>query len=128
MLDDPRLLLLRALDPLYPREPPPNASRFPPPLRERSRLPIRSGPPPSDRLPAPAPAARLLTPCASGAVTGKVSALSANLLARTLLAIGKRVAPRRSAKSAPPWRGPYTARATAMLRIVLPITAIAAGW
>ena len=45
MLEEPRLLLLRALDPLYPLEPPPKASRFPPPLRERSRLPMRSAPP-----------------------------------------------------------------------------------
>src|ERR1700748_2958957 len=56
MLEAPRLLLARALDPLYPLEPPPKASRFPPPLRERSRLPTRSAPP------APPPAARLLIP------------------------------------------------------------------
>ena len=70
ILEEPRLLLLRALDPLYPRVPPPNASRFPPPLRERSRLPMRSAPPPNDepprppplRLLKPAPPARLLTP------------------------------------------------------------------
>ena len=43
MLEEPRLLLLRALDPLYPLEPPPKASRFPPPLRERSRLPMLIG-------------------------------------------------------------------------------------
>ena len=59
MLDEPRLLLLRALDPLYPREPPPKASRFWPPLRDRSRLPMRSGPPP--RLLFPVPAARFPT-------------------------------------------------------------------
>ena len=66
MLEEPRLLLARALDPLYPLEPldpPPKASRFPPPLRETSRLPMRSAPPPPARLPIPAPPlARLLTP------------------------------------------------------------------
>jgi len=61
MLEAPRLPLARALDPLYPLDPPPKASRFPPPLRERSRFPIRSAPPPA-RLLAPPPAARLLTP------------------------------------------------------------------
>src|SRR6202007_2146670 len=64
MPEEPRLLLARALDPLYPlepREPPPKASRFPPPPRETSRLPMRSAPPPPARLPTPAPA-RLLTP------------------------------------------------------------------
>src|SRR5262249_10132908 len=54
-LEEPRLLLPRALDPLYPLDPPPKASRFPPPLRERSRLPIRSVPPPLARLLTPAP-------------------------------------------------------------------------
>ena len=43
MLEEPRLLLARALDPLYPLEPPPSALRLPPPeLRERSRLPMLS--------------------------------------------------------------------------------------
>jgi hypothetical protein len=42
MLDEPRLLLARALEPLYRSEPPPKA---PPPLpREISRLPMRSPP------------------------------------------------------------------------------------
>ena len=71
MLEEPRLLLPRALDPLYPLEPPPKASRLPEPLRETSRLPMLSAPPPLDPLPnpelparllAPAPDARLLTP------------------------------------------------------------------
>src|SRR5215472_2846356 len=70
MLENPRLLLLRALGPLYPLEPPPNASRLPPPERDRSREPMRSGPPPSDpplgrdagRLPSPPPPARLPAP------------------------------------------------------------------
>ena len=61
MLEEPRLLLPRALDPLNPLDPPPKASRFPPPLRERSRLPILSAPPPPARLLTPAPP-RLLTP------------------------------------------------------------------
>src|SRR5258708_39126298 len=64
MLDAPRLLPERALDPLYPlepRDPPPKASRFPPPPRVTSRLPMRSAPPPPARLPTPPPA-RLLTP------------------------------------------------------------------
>src|SRR5258708_40374754 len=64
MLEAPRLLPERALDPLYPlepREPPPKASRFPPPPRDTSRLPIRPAPPPPARLAAP-PAARLLAP------------------------------------------------------------------
>src|SRR5258707_12832469 len=64
MLDAPRLLPERALDPLYPLEPlepPPKASRFPPPPRVTSRLPIRSAPPPPARLPAP-PLARLPAP------------------------------------------------------------------
>src|SRR4051812_41072702 len=59
MLDAPRLLPERALDPLYPlapRDPPPQASRFPPPPRETSRLPMRSAPPPPARLLIPAPA------------------------------------------------------------------------
>jgi hypothetical protein len=60
MLEEPRLLLLRALDPLYPLDPPPNASRFPPPLRDKSRLPMRSAPPVLD--PPPKPEARSLTP------------------------------------------------------------------
>src|SRR6516225_3354564 len=63
MLEAPRLLLARVLDPLYPREPrepPPNASRFPPPLRERSRPPMLFGPL-LDRLPPPNPPDRLLT-------------------------------------------------------------------
>ena len=64
MLEAPRLPLARALDPLYPLEPldpPPNASRFPPPLRERSRPPMLLAPPPLGRLPAPIPPlARLL--------------------------------------------------------------------
>jgi hypothetical protein len=47
MLEEPRELLLRALEPLYPLVLPPKASRFPPPLRERSRLPMRSAPPPA---------------------------------------------------------------------------------
>src|SRR5262245_28525137 len=62
MLDAPRLLPARALDPLYPLEPPPKASRFPPPLRERSRLPIRSAPPPPALLPKLDPPARLPAP------------------------------------------------------------------
>src|SRR5580765_6166791 len=73
MLEEPRMLLPRALDPLYPLEPPPKASRFPPPLRERSRLPMRSAPPPvllptlplppaPVLLPKPPLPARLLTP------------------------------------------------------------------
>src|SRR6516164_3348094 len=66
MLEAPRLLLARALDPLYPwepLEPPPNASRFPPPLRDRSRPPMLFGPPPRARLlPPTPPAVRLLTP------------------------------------------------------------------
>jgi hypothetical protein len=69
MLEPPRLLLVRALDPSYPREPldpPPKASLFPPPPRETSRLPIRSAPPPPVRFPAPTPPpALLLTPAPS---------------------------------------------------------------
>ena len=61
-LEEPRLPLERALDPLYPRVPPPKASRFPPPLREKSRLPIRSLPPPFMRLLTPAPPPRLPIP------------------------------------------------------------------
>jgi len=59
MLAEPRLLLLRALDPLKLRSPPPKALRLPPPLLDTSRLPILSGPldPPN-----PDPPARLLTP------------------------------------------------------------------
>src|SRR5215472_335375 len=67
MLEAPRLLLARALDPLYPREPlepPPKASRFPPPPRVRSRPPMLFGPPP-DRLPPSPPPARLLTPASA---------------------------------------------------------------
>lgn len=60
MLKEPRLLLLRALGPLYPRVPPPKASRFPPPLRDKSRLPMRSAPPAD--LPPKFEAARSLTP------------------------------------------------------------------
>jgi hypothetical protein len=59
--EEPRLLPARAFDPLYPREPPPKASRLPPPLRERSLLPMRSAPPPPDLVPKPLPVARLLT-------------------------------------------------------------------
>src|ERR1700745_3458734 len=62
MLEAPRLLLPRALDPLYPRAPPPKASRCPPPLRERSRPPIRSAPPPLALFPTPAPPPRLPMP------------------------------------------------------------------
>ena len=62
MLEEPRLLLLRALIPSYPLEPPPNASRFPPPLRDRSRLPMRSAPP---IRPLPLVASRSLTGPAS---------------------------------------------------------------
>src|SRR5215471_3703370 len=67
MLEEPRLLLLRALDPLYPREPPPNALRSPAPLRETFLLPMLSAPPdlpPRLELPArllrPVPPERLL--------------------------------------------------------------------
>jgi len=49
MLDEPRLLRERALEPLNLSEPPPNADSLPLP-RETSRCPTRS----------PAPAARLL--------------------------------------------------------------------
>ena len=47
MLDEPRELLLRALLPLYPPEPPPSPLelRDPPPL-ETLRFPTRSPPPP----------------------------------------------------------------------------------
>src|SRR5207244_1873453 len=62
MLEAPRLLPDRVFEPLYPLEPPPKASRFPPPLRERSRLPMRSDPPPAARLPTLAPSERLLPP------------------------------------------------------------------
>ena len=62
ILDAPRLPLDRALEPLYPLEPPPKASRFPPPLRERSRLPMRSAPPALPLLPKPPLPARLLMP------------------------------------------------------------------
>src|SRR5580692_95022 len=76
MLEEPRLLLARALDPLYPLEPlepPPKASRFPPPPRETSRLPMRSAPPPPGRLPAPPPpAARLLTPAPPARLLGRL--------------------------------------------------------
>jgi len=60
MLEEPRLLFARALLPLYPPEPPPNAERLLPPLGIL-RLPTRSPPPPPDRLLA-LPAERLLTP------------------------------------------------------------------
>src|SRR6185503_16079318 len=50
MLDDPRLLLARALVPLNRSEPPPKAPPPPPPL-ETSRVPTRSAPPPDARLP-----------------------------------------------------------------------------
>src|SRR3954469_5573932 len=69
MLDAPRLLPERALDPLYPlepRDPPPKASRFPPPPRVTSRLPMRFAPPPVARLLTPAPplpALDRLPPC-----------------------------------------------------------------
>src|SRR5262245_49810272 len=65
MLEPPRVLLARALEPLYPPdplEPPPKASRFPPPLRLRSRLPIWFCPRPPDRSPNPPSPALLLTP------------------------------------------------------------------
>src|SRR5215467_4579996 len=65
MLEPPRLPLARALEPLYalePLEPPPKASRFPPPLRERSRLPMLFCPPPPALSPKPPPLDRLLTP------------------------------------------------------------------
>ena len=117
MLDEPRLLLLRALDPSYPREPPPNASRFPPPLRERSRLPMRSGPPPSDRFPAPGSRRAIARPraaspvaCAPGPIAGQASALAPDLLPRALLTLAQasRRAPFR--QTGPPWRGPYKER------------------
>jgi hypothetical protein len=65
MLDEPRLLLPRALDPLNPRDPPSNAVRFPAPERDKLRLPIESGPPvrppprpeAPERLPKPLPPA-----------------------------------------------------------------------
>jgi hypothetical protein len=44
MVDEPRLLLARALEPLYLSEPPFNALEPPLPL-DTSRLPTRSGPP-----------------------------------------------------------------------------------
>src|SRR6202011_4882759 len=58
MLEKPRLLLLRALDPLNPLEPPPKAFRSPAPPRERSRPPMRLAPP----APRPAPPVRLALP------------------------------------------------------------------
>src|SRR5262245_36332462 len=60
MLDAPRLLAARALEPLYPPRPPPNPSLRPPPC-DISRLPTLSGPlaprPPNpcDGLPARPP-------------------------------------------------------------------------
>ena len=80
MLEEPRLLLLRALDPLYPLEPPPNASRFPPPLRERSRLPMRSA------LPAPARSPRPELP---GAIAERQMFAGAVADARTTAPIAK---------------------------------------
>src|SRR5215831_11234810 len=67
MLDMPRFELFRALEPSKPLFPPPNASRLPPPLLDRSRVPMRSGPPPSPepRLLRPAPPARLAPPAPS---------------------------------------------------------------
>ena len=63
MLEAPLLLLARALLPLKPPEPPPNALRLPPPeLRPMSRLPMRS-PPPLGRLlvmPVRSPAPRVV--------------------------------------------------------------------
>src|SRR5262245_46766274 len=52
MLDEPRWLSARALDPLYLWEPPLKASRSPPVLRETSRLPTRSAPVAAGLLPA----------------------------------------------------------------------------
>src|SRR5258708_13129982 len=55
MIRRPRISPLFPYTPLSRSlEPPPKASRFPPPLRDKSRLPIRS-PPPLIRLLAPAP-------------------------------------------------------------------------
>ena len=78
MLEEPRLLLLRALDPLYPREPPPNASRLPPPLRETipaadaigsacTRATAETGA--TGRLPTPVPA-RTVAQAAAGCWPG----------------------------------------------------------
>ncbi len=63
MLEEPRLLLLRALDPLNPLEPPPKAFWLPAPPRERLRPPMRSAPPaPAARFALPATPARLPGP------------------------------------------------------------------
>src|SRR5580704_11673417 len=72
MLAEPRLPLERALDPLYPLDPPPKASRFPPPLRETSRFPTRSPPPPPALLLTPAPLARSLTPAPPPRLLGRL--------------------------------------------------------
>jgi len=95
MLEAPRLLLPRSARSVVA---PGTTSESIPvsrhPLRETSRLPIRSAPPP-DLLPTLPPLARLLTPhhapiahTGSGAVARQIAALSAHLLSATGLAIG----------------------------------------
>ena len=116
MLDVPRLLLLRALAPSNPREPPPNASRLPPPLRDRSLLPIRSLPPPT-----PEPPARLLTPApllpklfpkplaASATTASEIAALTSDLLPGALCRFDSE-SPRAYLRTDPPCPGPDTER------------------
>ena len=106
ILEKPRLLLPRELDPLNPLEPPPKALRSPPPLRERSWAPIRSAPPGPlplnpelsgrpPRFPLPL---RLGKAATRRRLAGEVPALTSNLLPGACLALGQRITARTAAE------------------------------
>ena len=85
MLDEPRELLLRALLPLYPPEPPPSPLelRDPPPLGTL-RFPTRSPPPPS------ASTTIRTRIAASRATVAGVSPTSTPIAGRSLLSASRR--------------------------------------